>query len=347
MSGIDFVKIPLADGGEGTVETVLNFNKGRLIRKAVSGPFGDRIIAEYAILDGGKTAVMEMASACGISLLSPSQYNPLMTTTSGLGELILSALDEGCSKIIIGLGGSATNDGGAGAAHKLGFRFLDINGKTIVPIAENLSRIYTINTESVDNRIKSTKFIAAVDVMNPLTGHQGASYVYAGQKGATPEQILILEKKLKHYARIIKTALGVDIEYVPGSGAAGGLGGGMIAFLNAGIVQGIDLIMQMIEFTHRISNADLIITGEGKLDKQSLYGKVVSGICLTAQKMKIPVIVIAGKYEDWKIVTRKLLCTKIIEITPENIAIASGIDDFEQYLEQAVEKIIDLIKKDN
>ncbi len=292
------IKAPMADGGEGTVLCLVNATGGKILKKKVVGPLGERVEATYGILGDGKTAVIEMASASGLPLVPEDKRNPMLTTTYGTGELIKAALDHGCRKIIIGIGGSATNDGGVGMAQALGVKFLDKEGKEIGFGGGELKKIVKIDMGHLDKRIKDTEILVASDVKNPLCGPNGASYVYGPQKGATPDMVEELDQGLSHLAEIIKRDLGKDVRDIPGAGAAGGLGAGLMAFLNAKLRPGIELVMEAIGFHEKVAGSTLVITGEGKMDRQTIYGKVPVGVAKVAKRFGIPVLAICAVLDE-------------------------------------------------
>jgi len=287
-------KIPLADGGEGTVKALVLATYGRSLKCKVRDPLGKRIWARYGILGDGRTAIIEMAAASGLALVPMEKRNPLLTTTYGTGEVIANALNRRCRKIIIGIGGSATVDGGAGMAQSLGARLLDGRGKEIGFGGGEIEKVEKIDLKFMDRRIAKTEFIIASDVKNPLLGPRGAARVYGPQKGATPEMVERLERGLSNLARVIRKELSISVQSLPGSGAAGGLGAGLYAFLGAEMENGVELVMRIVRLEHRIKKADLVITGEGQLDRQTLYGKAVMGVIKMARKYGVPVICIAG-----------------------------------------------------
>ena len=294
----EIYEIPISDGGEGVLEALLNGVGGRRISVSVMDPLMRQIKAEYGILKDEKTAVIEMAKASGLELLKEHEKNPLLTTTFGTGQLIKDALDKGCTKIIIGIGGSATNDGGAGMVRALGAKFLDDKGEEIPEGGGGLERLKTLDLSNFDKRIQNCEVVVACDVSNPLTGENGASMVYGGQKGGSKQDLEFLDSNLAHYANSIKANLGIDISRIPGAGAAGGTGAGLMAFLEGKLVNGIELILQTIKIEEFIKQADLVFTGEGKIDGQTLHGKTISGIAAMSKKHKVPVIVITGKIGD-------------------------------------------------
>jgi len=291
-------KIPMADGGDGTVQCLVNATGGKILREKVTGPLGDEVLASYGILGDKKTAVIEMAEASGLTLVPENKRNPLITTTYGTGQLIKSALGQGCRKMIIGIGGSATNDGGAGMVQALGGKLLDKGGEEIGFGGGELKKVFRINTKYLDKRLSETKVLIASDVSNPLCGPKGASRVYGPQKGATPEMIKKLDESLAYFAEIIKRDLNKDIKNIPGAGAAGGLGAGLIAFLDAELRPGIEIIIEIVKLERAIQDADLVITGEGKIDSQTIYGKAPIGVAKIAKKYNIPVIAVAAIIGD-------------------------------------------------
>lgn len=290
--------IPIADGGEGMLSVMLNATQG--IRQTVwaHNPCMELTPAEYGISADGTTAFIEMANISGLPLITEKQRNPMKTTTFGTGELIRDALEKGCTRFIIGIGGSATNDAGTGMLQALGFRFLDTEGKALGQGGEILEKIVSIDTSEVCPLLKNAHFIVACDVQNPFYGPQGAAYIYARQKGADDAMIAELDKGMRLFADVIHRETGKDIAHVPGSGAAGGMGGGMMAFLNAELKSGADLLLDISRFKERITGANLIVTGEGRIDRQSLMGKIPGKILQIGKEYDIPVIALAGCVED-------------------------------------------------
>ncbi|NLZ93521.1 MAG: glycerate kinase [Firmicutes bacterium] len=289
----EIIKMPVADGGEGTVNALVLGTNGEFRQAEVISPIGDKILAQYGILQDN-TAVIEMASASGLQLIPEEMRNPLYTTTYGTGQLIKAALDEGCKKILIGIGGSATNDGGAGMAQALGVSFTDSTGKELGFGGGELAKLARIDLTCLDPRLSQTEIIVASDVTNPLCGERGASFVYGPQKGATQESIEYLDRSLYHYATIIKEQLGKDINDIPGAGAAGGLGAGLIVFCNGVLRSGIEIILDLLNIDQHLLDADLVITGEGQIDEQTINGKVPIGVARRAKKYGVPVLAITG-----------------------------------------------------
>ena len=249
--------IPMADGGEGTVDAMVDATGGRRVTRVVSNPLGEPVEAAFGILGDGKPAVIEMAAASGLNLIPPNRRNPMNASTYGTGELIRAALDEGATSLIIGIGGSATNDGGMGMAQALGVVFRDANRDELPPRAEDMARMVRMDASNIDPRVKDVKVTVACDVNNPLTGERGASAVYGPQKGATPKMVFQLEGNLKHYAMLIRRDIGVDIEMIPGAGAAGGLGAGLMAFLNAELKRGVEIVLEALEVERHMARRSL------------------------------------------------------------------------------------------
>ncbi len=292
------VIVPMADGGEGTVEAVVAATGGRFRTVSVSDPLGRTIEAVYGLLEDN-TAIIEMAAASGLDLLSQDERNPMRTSTRGTGALIRNALDEGVSRIIVGVGGSATVDCGAGMASRLGVEFLDSSGERIDnPGGAELERIEGISTEKLDRRVGETEFTVACDVTNPLVGPEGAARVYAPQKGADSAMTARLEKAIEHFADVVRRDLGVDIATLPGAGAAGGLAAGLVAFTGARIRSGIETVIEAVDLESKLKDCRLVITGEGKADYQSAFGKTPAGVGELAERYAIPVIVLAGKLSE-------------------------------------------------
>ena len=294
------IKIPMADGGEGTVQSLVDGVGGKFVRKRVVGPAGNTVSARYGLLSDGKTAVIEMAEASGLPLVSGKNKNPLKTTTYGTGELILDAAKRGSEKIIIGIGGSATNDGGVGMAQAIGIRFLNKQGKVISDYGSGgmLKKIAHIDNKKVDPLLKKIKIIVACDVNNALCGKSGAAYVFAPQKGATPAMVRILDENLRHLGKVIKQSLRKDVTKLKGAGAAGGLGAGLVAFTGARMKSGIEIVIDASNICKHMENADLVVTGEGRVDTQTAFGKTPSGIAKAARKYHIPTVVIGGGITD-------------------------------------------------
>lgn len=294
-SQIRCIHVPMADGGEGTMQSLVDATGGRVYSKEVVGPLGNNVVAEYGILGNGEIGVIEMASASGIHLVDSEKRNPLITTTFGTGQLIKACLDKGVKKLLIGIGGSATNDGGAGFIQALGGRLLDENGDDLSYGGGALAKLHTIDLSNLDERLKYVSVEVACDVNNPLCGKEGASYVFGPQKGATREMIEILDQNLSHYAEVIKEQLGKDVISKAGAGAAGGLGAGLMAFLDVKLKSGIEMVIEYANLEEKVRDADMVWTGEGSIDFQTQYGKTPLGVAMIAKKYNKSVIALAGR----------------------------------------------------
>jgi glycerate 2-kinase len=337
LPNADVLIMSMADGGEGTLDCLINGTNGTFFEEVVSGPLGHPVQAKWGILGGGsdfKTAVIEMAQASGLTLLSNEERNPRLTNTYGTGQLIKSALDQGCNRIIIGLGGSATNDGGMGMACALGVKFHNKKGEVLPLGGIHLADLDMINTDQMDPRIKNVEFIIASDVTNPLCGSTGASYVFGPQKGASPKDVKLLDDALRNFAEKVKDFIGKDILNLPGSGAAGGLGGGLMAFLDAKTTSGIEITMNTLGFENHLLDADLVLTGEGRTDEQTVYGKVPVGVAKVAKEHGVPVICISGS-----------LGSGIEELYEHGITACFSIIDAPNSLEEIFLKTGSLIQK--
>ncbi len=300
----EVVKIPVADGGEGTVEALVAAMQGKIISCTVHDPLMQPIQACYGISGDGQTAILEMAAASGLTLVPTDKRNPLFTTTYGTGELIKDALRRGCRHFLIGIGGSATNDAGTGMLQALGVRFFDIDGIELGYGGRILSRIYTIDRSQILPELGEATFTVACDVNNPFSGPNGAAFIYARQKGADDPMIIRLDEGLQHMAAVIRETEQIDIDPIPGAGAAGGLGGCFIAFLHATLKPGIRMVLDALRFDEQIRDADLIITGEGRLDRQTGMGKTPAGVLQAGLRQQIPVIAIGGSVEETEALNR-------------------------------------------
>ena len=339
-----FVKVPMADGGEGTVQSLVDATGGKIINKTVTGPLGTPVEAFFGISGDEKTAVIEMAAASGLHLVPPGDRNPLITTTRGTGELIAAALDYGVEQIIIGIGGSATNDGGAGMARALGIMLLDTDGKEIGEGGGALNSLAAVNIAGIDKRLDSVKIDVACDVDNPLTGMRGASHIFGPQKGATQEVVEVLDNNLHHYADIIRKDLGKDIEHVSGAGAAGGLGGGLMAFLSAELKRGVDIVLEATKLENQLIDADFVITGEGKIDGQTIFGKTPIGVAKTAKRHNVPVIAIAGNVASDSEIVHQHGIDAVFSIVPGVIALEDAFENASTYVERIAANIASVIK---
>ncbi len=294
VPGLELELVPMADGGDGTVQALVDATGGRLETRTVCGPLGEPVEATFGILGDGQTAVVEMAAASGLVLVPPERRDPLQTTTFGTGELIRHALDLGCRKLIVGIGGSATTDGGTGMAQALGVHLWDASGREIPGTGSGLARLDHIDLSNRDPRLAEAEVLVASDVQNPLTGPQGAAHVYGPQKGAAPETVKQLDRNLVHLAAIIRRDLGVEVETMSGAGAAGGLGAGLVAFCKARLCSGVDLVVETVGLRERMQGSALVVTGEGQLDAQTVHGKTPLGVARVAADLGIPVIALAG-----------------------------------------------------
>lgn len=291
----DVIKVGVADGGEGTLDALCRSINGRKIVVAASDPLGRPVQAPYVVLDDGCTAVIEMAAASGLTLLGQQERNPLMTSTYGTGQLIADALVRGCRRFLVGIGGSATNDAGMGMLAALGFRFLDQDGKQLPGRGESLEKVASIDSSSLQAGLEDAEFIVACDVDSPFCGPDGAACVFAPQKGADPEMVERLDNGLAQFSDIIKVFTDTDVSALPGAGAAGGLGGSFVAFLGARLVPGADMILDAAGFDRLMENADLVITGEGRMDRQTLKGKLPYCVAKRAAIHDVPVVAICGQ----------------------------------------------------
>lgn len=340
------VKIPVADGGEGTVEALAAQEGARLVEIEAADPLGRRIRAHYAVLADG-TAVMEMARASGITLLSASELNPMKTSTFGTGEIIAHALKSGARKFAVGIGGSATNDGGMGMLAALGFEFFNSDGERLSEYGgENLAKVASIKLSGAMPELAEADFTVLCDVSNPFSGPNGAAHVYAPQKGATPEMVELLDAGLKSYAKAVEANTGMSIDEHPGAGAAGGLGGAFLAFLKAKLKNGIEGVLDASGFDEKIEGADFIVTGEGRLDIQSSMGKAPEGVARRAHKKGIPVIALGGGITEDAARLYDCHVGAMFSICPSPMALEDAVnhDNAMRNMERASENIFRLIK---
>lgn len=336
----DIIVMPMADGGEGTLQCLIDATGGQMIHAVVKNPIGDDISADLGVLGDGVTCVIEMATASGLYLIDESQRNPLVTTTYGVGQLIKAGLDRGCRRFILGLGGSATNDGGAGMLQALGYDLLDDAGNPIAFGGGELGRIAKIGTERVDPRLAECEFIIACDVENPFVGPNGASHVFGPQKGATPEMVKLLDDNLRRFADLIAQSIGIAIHDIPGTGAAGGISGALLAFLGGKLRSGIEIVTETTQLESRIIGADLVITGEGQVDFQTAQGKTPCGVAKLAKKHGVPVIVLAGSIGRGIEDLYEHGVTAVVSIINRPMALAEAMENTAELLEQAAEQII-------
>jgi glycerate 2-kinase len=328
----EIIRIPIADGGEGTVKALVSATQRRIIPTRSVDALNRPIQSFYGVLGDGETAVIEMAAASGLEKLAPEERNPMISSTFGTGLLIKAAMEAGFRKIIIGIGGSATNDGGAGIAQALGFGLLNQKGKSIGSGGGALSEIQSISKTHVHALLQQTQITVACDVRNPLLGSSGATRVYGPQKGATPEMIETLEKNMTHFAGILQEDFRINFAEIPGSGAAGGLGAGLMAFCNAKIVSGFELISQLTQLEENVKQASLVFTGEGKIDSQTALGKTVSGVAQLGRKYAVPVIALAGIITD-----------DLTELYNQGITSVYAIGDQSMSLEESISRAAELI----
>ncbi|WP_318472783.1 glycerate kinase [Photobacterium leiognathi] len=321
----EYIKLPMADGGEGTVQSLVDASNGTIIERSVTGPLGEQVNGFFGLMGDGKTAIIEMAAASGLHLVSPDLRNPMLTTSFGTGELILAALDKGVEHIIVGIGGSATNDGGIGMAQALDVRFLDENNKQISYSGGALDRLHRIDISNIDPRLLSVKLEVACDVDNPLCGEKGTSKVFGPQKGATPEMVTQLDNNLAHYAEIIKRDLGKDVKDMAGAGAAGGMGAALLGLFNAQLRPGIEIVMDAVNLADVLQDADLVITGEGRIDSQTIHGKTPIGVARTAKRFNKPVIGIAGCLSYDCNVVHEHGIDAVFSVVPRSVSLAEAL----------------------
>ena len=337
------IKVPMADGGEGTVQSLVDGTEGKIYEVKVTGPLGETVNARYGILGDNETAVIEMAEASGIHYVEKEKRNPLITTTFGTGEVIKYALDKNVKKIIIGIGGSATNDGGAGMIQALGGRLLDEEGNDLPFGGGSLDKLYKIDVSNFDKRINEIDIEVACDVSNPLTGAEGASAIFGPQKGATEELIKILDNNLGHYAQIIKEQLGKDMANEKGAGAAGGLGFALLAFCNGHLKPGIDIVIKYSNLDEKVQGASYIITGEGSIDRQTKFGKTPYGVAQVAKKYDIPVIAVAGNVGSGVEELYELGFNSILSIMPGVMTLEKALNSGKENIENTVENVARLL----
>jgi len=333
---------PMADGGEGTVQALVDATGGKIMTTGVTDPLGGRVRAHWGMLSDKTTAVIEMAAASGLPLVPTEKRNPLVTTTYGTGELVRAALDNGCRKLIIGIGGSATNDGGAGMAQALGAKLLDANGKELPFGGAALASLVHVDVSGMDPRLADFEVTLASDVNNPLCGPKGASAVYGPQKGATPEMVNQLDAALAHYADVIKKDLDIDVREIPGAGAAGGLGMGLMVFLKARVIPGIDVVIQATNLVEDLKDADLVFTAEGRLDFQSAMGKVPTGVAQKAKEFGAAVIALAGEVADDHRTVYEQGIDAVLSIAPGPITLEQSMKEAEKLVTNAAESAMRL-----
>lgn len=340
---ITCIHVPMADGGEGTMQSLVDATGGTVHTIKVKGPLGNEVESSYGISGDGVTGVLEMASASGIHLVSPESRNPLITTTYGTGELIKACLNHGVHKLLIGIGGSATNDGGAGMVQALGGKLLDAEGNELSFGGGELGKLASIDLTGFDPRLQNIEVEVACDVTNPLCGPQGASHVFGPQKGATPEMIRQLDDNLCNYAKVIQRQMNKDIMNVPGAGAAGGLGGGLMVFLNGVLKKGIDMVIDYTGLEVKVQQADMVWTGEGGMDFQTQYGKTPLGVAIVAKKYNKPVVALAGRIGDQIEVLYDKGIDSIFGIMPGAASIEEALENGPENVERTSENVIRLM----
>ncbi len=336
------ILIPVADGGDGTLAALIDTTGGTYYEATVTGPLGDPITARWGVMGDGETAVIEMALASGLALIPDDRRNPRTATTYGTGELIRTALNEGYRRVIVGLGGSATNDGGTGMAAALGARFLDAHATVLPPGGAALAHLASVDATALHPALSETTIIGATDVTNPLCGETGASAIFGPQKGATPEMVSELDGCLAHYARVVRNDLGIDVLHTPGSGAAGGLGAGLIAFAGAELRSGIDMVCDVLDFDHHAPGADFVITGEGRADRSTAFDKAPVGIARRAGRFGVPTVLMAGSLGPGYETLYEHGIDAILPIAEEPADLESSLQRGSELLERAAERAIRL-----
>jgi len=333
-------QVPMADGGEGTTQALVAATGGSIREAQVTGPLGEPVVACFGLLGDGQTAVIEMAAASGLVLVPAEKRNPLVTTTRGTGELLLAAIAAGARRVVVGIGGSATNDGGAGFGQALGFRLLDNTGRDLEGGGRSLGHLARIDPSQRRRELDGVEIAVACDVSNSLCGPEGASAVYGPQKGATLEMIEALDRYLAHFAAIVERDLGVAIKNQPGSGAAGGLGGGLVAFASGKLEPGIKLIINAVNLAVRLENADLCLTGEGAIDAQSAFGKTAVGVAQLARSLQCPTLALAGSIGPGAEAVLEHGIDAYFSICPGPISLDQAIDQAGTLLERATEQVV-------
>ena len=336
---------PMADGGEGTIDAILNVRRGKKIHRQVSGPIGRKVRAGYGLLQNNKAAVIEMAAASGLMLVAPGKRNPLLTSSYGTGELLADAMEQGVKEIIVGLGGSATVDGGAGMAQALGVRFRDRYGKIIRKRMTGgmLEQIAAIDMDRINPAVNGIKITAAVDVDNRLCGRYGAARIFGPQKGATPAMVKVLDNNLRHLAGVIKKDLHINVMNLKGGGAAGGLGAGLVAFTGAELTGGVELVADLLGFDKQARDTDLIVTGEGRIDNQTRHGKVVAGVAAMGKRLGVPVVAIGGSVADHIDDLYEAGLVAVVSTVVGDMELAEAIKHAPKYIANAAERVLQLI----
>ena len=336
------ILIPVADGGDGTLAALIDTTGGSYREATVTGPLGDPLVARWGVMGDGETAVIEMALASGLALIPDDRRDPRRATTYGTGELMRVALDDGYRRVIVGLGGSATNDGGTGMASALGARFLDANGDHLLPGGAALANLIHVDVAALHPALSETTIIGATDVTNPLCGETGASAIFGPQKGATLEMVSELDGCLANYARVVRSDLGIDVLHTPGSGAAGGLGAGLIAFAGAELRSGIDMVCDVLDFDRHAPGADFVITGEGRADRSTAFDKAPVGIARRARRFGVPTVLMAGSLGPGYETLYEHGIDAILPIAEEPADLESSLRRGSELLERAAERAIRL-----
>lgn len=335
--------VPVADGGEGTVQALIDATGGEVIQRMVTGPLGEPVHAFFGVLGDGRTAVIEMAACAGLPLVPVKRRDPRVTTTYGVGELIVAALERECCHFIIGIGGSATNDGGAGMVQALGATLLDKQGAAIALGGAALATLSHISLEHMDSRLRQCTIEVACDVTNPLCGPSGASTIYGPQKGATPTIVRQLDDALTHYASIIERDLGLSVEHIPGAGAAGGMGAGLLAFLHATLRPGAEIVLDAVQLAQRLEGANLVITAEGQIDEQTAYGKSVAAVARLAKRDNIPVLALAGSLRGHYQSVYELGVDALITLPSYPMTLAYAMENAATLTSDAVERALRIL----
>jgi glycerate kinase len=336
--------VPVADGGEGTVQALVDATGGKIIQQTVTGPLGEPVLAFFGLMGDGHTAAIEMAACAGLPLVPLERRDPRVTTTYGVGELILAALAHGSRHFIIGIGGSATNNGGAGMAQALGAALLTRQGTEIACGGAALATLAHISTSTMDPRLQECTVEVACDVTNPLCGPTGASAVYGPQKGATPEMVAELDRTLAHYAQIVEQDLGLAVRYIPGAGAAGGLGAGLMAFLHATLRPGAQIVLEAVHLEERVRIADLVITAEGQIDSQTAYGKSVGAVAALAKRYRLPVLALAGSLGDHYQVVYELGVDAVEALPSSPMTLVYAMENAVRLISDATERACRLLQ---
>lgn len=339
-SRIETILVPVADGGDGTLQTMVDVTGGEIINETVSDPLGRQISSVWGKLGDDNSAVIEMAKASGLALLKDNEKSATMTSTYGTGELFKKALDNGITNFIVGIGGSATNDGGAGFISALGAKLLDENNNLVEPCGNNLNKITKIDISNFDSRIDNISVKVACDVTNPLCGEEGASAIFGPQKGASPAEVMFLDENLLHWSKLIKEQIGKDILDIPGSGAAGGLGAGLMAFTNAELSIGANIVLDSLEYEKHLQDVDLVIVGEGRTDKSTQFNKSPVAVAMRAKKLGIPVICLSGSIGDGYTDSRELGISSFFSIVSGPTDLKYAIDNAYDLIIKSSEEII-------